>query len=71
MSLRYRNTAEVVSVMQKTLMGIKERLVLEIRRNFIVKDSLKEAKKERFDVKKFVKVHTHLHLGACMAIAKP
>ena len=46
-----------MKVMQRTLMGnVEQRLLLEVRRSHIVKDALKEAHKERFDVKKFVKV---------------
>lgn len=57
------STSEILSVrdaikeMQRTLMGsVAERLVLDVRRSFIMKDSLKEAKKEKFDHRKFVKV---------------
>ena len=48
---------DAIKHMQHKLMGnMEQRLVLEVRRSHIVKDSLKEAKKERFDVKKFLKV---------------
>ena len=36
--------------------GKASRLVLNIRRSLLLIDALKEAKKEKFDVKKFVKV---------------
>lgn len=46
-------------MMQKTLIGsIDDWLVLEVRRKYIMKDALKEARKEKFDVKKLVKVAT-------------
>ena len=59
-----RNSAEVITslgdavrIMQRTLMGsVEDRLVLNIRRSLLLIDALKEAKKEKFDVKKFVKV---------------
>lgn len=48
---------DLVKTMQRTLMGsVEDRLILEVRRKFIMKDALKEARKEKFNVKKFVKV---------------
>ena len=59
-----RNSVEIstlqdaVRVMQSALMGsVEHRLVLDVRRDFIIKDALKEADKEKFDPKKFVKVN--------------
>lgn len=48
---------DVIKTMQGTLMGsVTERLVLDVRRSCIMKDSFKEARKEKFNYKKFVKV---------------
>ncbi len=48
---------DAVKMLQKKLMGsITDRLIIEVRRKLILKDALKEANKEKFCVKKYVKV---------------
>ncbi len=48
---------DAIKVLQRTVMGsVTDRLVLDIRRAFVILDSLKEARKEKFNPCKFVKV---------------
>lgn len=49
----------MVKVLQKSLIGhLEDKLVLDVRRAYIVKDALREAKKEKFNPKRMVKVCT-------------
>ena len=46
-----------IKCMQRTLMKpTQDRVTLEIRRYVLLEDALREAKKQKFDVHKFVKV---------------
>lgn len=48
---------DVVKILQMSLIGhIEDKVVLDVRRAYIVKDALKEAKKEKFNPKKMIKV---------------
>lgn len=49
---------DVIKVLQKSLItgSIEDKLVLDVRRAFIVKDALREAKKEKFNPKRLIKV---------------
>ena len=38
--------------------NIEDKLVLDVRRAYIVKDALREAKKAKFDPKRLIKVYT-------------
>ncbi len=40
-----------------------DRLIIEVRRKLILKDALKEANKEKFCVKKYVKVTNNINIA--------
>ena len=62
---------DAVKMLQKNLMGsVADRLVIEVRRKLILKDALKEANKEKFCVKKYVKVIKFVKLiKQCMLLS--
>ena len=55
---------DAIKVMQQSLMqSVNDHLRLDVRRAYIVSDSLKEARKEKFNPHKFVKVSTVEYTG--------
>ena len=56
----YLSMADVIRRLSLPLKSNEDPVVIEVRRSHILKDSLKEAKKAKFDASKMLKVHVFL-----------